>query len=164
MRYANIRTLAPLTNAWGSQVGSHLRPTRSHIETPRAFDNSLLPHAQPQSDTPADTTKLHGMEGVRGSNPLSSTKFLQIRSGSDPSLMIAVQLGEPRPLPAAAKCADRQRVRAHPQHRPRGRNGRWRPDRLLEGRHDQKLSRKARSRPDRPPGLHPANPLDSGGR
>ncbi len=70
----------------------------------------------------------------------------------------------PRPLPAAARCTDRQRVRAHPQHRPCGRNGRWRPDRRLEGRHNQRLSRKARSWADRPPGLHPANPLDSGGR
>jgi hypothetical protein len=35
------------------------------------------------------------MEGVRGSNPLSSTKFLQIRSGINPSLMVAVPLGEP---------------------------------------------------------------------
>jgi hypothetical protein len=36
--------------------------------------NCLLPGILPYRATPGDRTKLHGMEGVRGSNPLSSTK------------------------------------------------------------------------------------------
>ncbi len=32
---------------------------------------------QPQSDTPGDGTKLHGMEGVSGANPLSSRAFFE---------------------------------------------------------------------------------------
>ena len=44
-------------------MGSHVRPTQGHVETPRAFDNSVLTGLQPQSDTPADGTKLHGMGG-----------------------------------------------------------------------------------------------------
>ena len=58
----------------GSQVGSHQRPTWSHIEPAAPFDSGGLPGIQLQPAISADGRNLVRIEGVRGSNPLSSTK------------------------------------------------------------------------------------------
>ena len=55
-------------------MGSHRRPTSGHMEPIRAFGSSALPGIQTQPDTSADIRNLVRIEGVRGSNPLSSTK------------------------------------------------------------------------------------------
>jgi hypothetical protein len=58
----------------GSQVGSHHRPTWSHMEPNEAFDFCDITGIRLQSATPADDKDLVRIEGVRGSNPLSSTE------------------------------------------------------------------------------------------
>jgi hypothetical protein len=63
----------------GSQVGSHRRSTWSHIEPATPFDSDRLPGIQRHPATSADTRDLVRIEGVRGSNPLSSTEFFQVR-------------------------------------------------------------------------------------
>ncbi len=63
----------------GSQVGSHPRPTPGHTEPIGSFDSFSLPGIQTQPDTSSVTMNLVRIEGVRGSNPLSSTEFLQVR-------------------------------------------------------------------------------------
>jgi hypothetical protein len=68
-------------------VGSHRRPTPGHIEPIRAFDSLALPAIQTQLDTSADAKDLVRIEGVRGSNPLSSTEKLQVR-GSPTALIL----------------------------------------------------------------------------
>ena len=63
----------------GSQVGSQCRPTSGQIEPIRAFDSLALPGTQTQLDTSADARNLVHIEGVRSSNPLSSTEISQVR-------------------------------------------------------------------------------------
>jgi hypothetical protein len=48
------------------------------MEPIRAFDSLALPGTQTQLDTSADARNLVRVEGVRGSNPLSSTRKLQV--------------------------------------------------------------------------------------
>ena len=55
-------------------MGSHRRLTPGHTEPTKAFGFLALPAIQTQLDTSADTKDLVRIEGVRGSNPLSSTE------------------------------------------------------------------------------------------
>jgi outer membrane receptor for Fe3+-dicitrate len=66
-------------HSWESLVGSHRRLTSGHIEPIGAFDSSVLPGIQTQPDTSTGIRNLVRIEGVRGSNPLSSTEFLQVK-------------------------------------------------------------------------------------
>src|SRR5262249_53507975 len=58
----------------GSQVGSHHGPTPSHMEPIKAFDSLALSGTKTRPDTSSDAGSLVRIEGVRGSNPLSSTR------------------------------------------------------------------------------------------
>ena len=60
----------------GGQEGARtaVRRPSGHMEPIGAFDSSALPGIQTQPDTSADTRNLVRIEGVRGSNPLSSTE------------------------------------------------------------------------------------------
>jgi hypothetical protein len=75
-----IQVRAAVDSAHESRVGSHYQPIQSHAQRPWEFDNDVLPRILRRLATLADNRKLHGMEGVRGSNPLSSTKKSQVRA------------------------------------------------------------------------------------
>jgi len=59
---------------WEPLVGSHHRPTSGHTEPPRAFDFCGSLGIKQQSAASTDGGDLVRIEGVRGSNPLSSTE------------------------------------------------------------------------------------------
>src|SRR5271165_7274995 len=73
VRCAIIRTLALLTILLGSQVGSQHRPAPSDTRLCPATVTTGNGHVRRRLARPDYGPSLHGMEGVMGSNPLSST-------------------------------------------------------------------------------------------
>ena len=57
-------------------MGSHRQPTQCDSEPTEVFDNRHLPGIQLLWPTLADRQDLVRIEGVRGSNPLSSTRVM----------------------------------------------------------------------------------------
>jgi hypothetical protein len=62
----------------GAKFGSHRRPAWGHIGPTKPFDSGRSPGIWPRPATSADIRDLARIEGVRGSNPLSSPEFLQV--------------------------------------------------------------------------------------
>ena len=68
-------------------MGSHHQPTSDYAELIQAFDVCNLTFMKPLSAMSGDAGDLVRIEGVRDSNPLSSTEKLQVR-GSPIALIL----------------------------------------------------------------------------
>ena len=78
-------------------MGSHHRPASGYIRQTEAFDFRETTGTKPQSATLDDAEDLVRIEGGRGSNPLSSTEFLQDRRPNDQQLAAGFRaLGDER--------------------------------------------------------------------